>query len=74
MEGQTTIIAYTGFIVSLATMILGIINHKRIRSTCCKKELSVSIDVENTTPNEVRSSIGFDPVKANTTPTKSTLG
>jgi hypothetical protein len=26
------------------------INHKRIRSTCCNKEVVTSIDLENTTP------------------------
>lgn len=51
MESQTTIaIAYAGFITSLATAIIGYINHKRIRSRCCGKEISSSIDIEDTTP------------------------
>jgi len=40
--------------LSLGLIVLGIIggaiNHKRIRSTCCKHEASVSLDVENTGP------------------------
>jgi hypothetical protein len=36
--------------LSLGAVVLGIINHKRIRSNCCGKEASVSLDIENTTP------------------------
>jgi hypothetical protein len=36
--------------LSIATAIIGIINHKRIRSNCCGKEAITSIDVESTTP------------------------
>jgi hypothetical protein len=51
MDSQTTTaIAYAGFITSLATAIIGYINHKRIRSRCCGKEISSSIDIEDTTP------------------------
>jgi hypothetical protein len=46
----TTVIAYSGFLLSLATGIITAINHKRIRSSCCKKKLEVSIDIENTSP------------------------
>ena len=45
--------AYSGFI-SIALFVLGsiyaAINHRRIRSNCCGKLFSVSIDIENTTP------------------------
>lgn len=37
-------------IVSVATAIIGLINHKRIRSKCCGREATASIDIENTTP------------------------
>ena len=36
--------------LSLATAAYGIINHKRIRSHCCGKEVIASIDIETTTP------------------------
>lgn len=37
-------------VVSVATAIIGFINHKRIRSNCCGRDMSVSVDIENTTP------------------------
>ena len=49
-DKTTTILAYCGFFVSVLTAIVGAINHKRVRSQCCKKELVVSFDIEGTTP------------------------
>lgn len=40
-------------IVSVGGTIIGIINHKRIRSNCCGKDVTASIDIENTTPQAV---------------------
>jgi hypothetical protein len=50
MEAQ--IIAWSSIATSGLVLLGAIlrINHKRIRSKCCEKELEVSIDVENTTP------------------------
>jgi hypothetical protein len=51
MDGDTTtIIAYSGFLIGLASTIIGVINHKRIRSRCCGTKIETSIDIENTTP------------------------
>jgi hypothetical protein len=51
MDSQTTsVIAYCGFLMSIGTAIIASINHKRLRSSCCKKEVSVSLDIENTSP------------------------
>ena len=36
--------------VSVLTAVVGVINHKRIRSNCCGKIAEASIDIENTTP------------------------
>lgn len=36
--------------ISVVTAVIGVINHKRIRSKCCNREMSASIDIENTTP------------------------
>jgi len=47
---DSSIAAYASIVLSLAAVILGIINHKRIRSSCCGKEASVSLDIEATTP------------------------
>ena len=30
-----------------------VVNHKRIRSSCCGQKLEASIDIENTTPPEI---------------------
>lgn len=38
--------------LGVAYRIYTAINHRRVRSTCCGKELSASIDVEDTTPAE----------------------
>lgn len=47
---DSTIAAYVSLAISTAAVILGLINHKRIRSSCCGKEASVSLDIETTTP------------------------
>ena len=47
---QSTIIAISGLVVSIAGSVLAIVNHKRIRSKCCDKKLEVSLDIESTTP------------------------
>ena len=49
-ESPTGILAIVGVVVSVGTMLLGIINHQRVRSNCCGKIFSVSLDVERTTP------------------------
>jgi hypothetical protein len=53
-QSQTNILAYVAFGIGLITSLVGAINHKRIRSTCCKKEISASFDVESTTPEPKR--------------------
>ena len=44
------IVSYIAIVVSVGTAILGIINHKRVRSRCCGKMAEASFDVDNTTP------------------------
>ena len=39
-------------IVALVVAIAVKLNHKRLRSHCCGKDIEVSVDVENTTPIE----------------------
>lgn len=43
-----------GLITSLATITAYLIklNHKRIRSKCCNKDCTTSLDVEDTTPQK----------------------
>ena len=51
MDGQaTSIVALTGMIISIATTVIAVVNHKRIRSKCCGKDVSASLDIENTSP------------------------
>ena len=47
---STSIIAYSGLVVSIVTAVIGAVNHKRIRSNCCGKEVVASMDIESTTP------------------------
>jgi len=46
----TQIVSWLSLGLIVLGIIGGVINHKRIRSTCCKHEASVSLDVENTSP------------------------
>jgi len=47
---ETNIMSMIALILSIGGGIITAINHKRIRSSCCKRELTVSVDLENTTP------------------------
>lgn len=38
--------------ISAITAIIAAVNHKRIRSNCCGKPIVVSVDIENTTPQQ----------------------
>ena len=41
---------YIALLISIGAMIIGAINHKRIRSNCCGREGTVSLDISPTTP------------------------
>ena len=49
-----SVAAYVSIALSIGAIVLGVINHKRIRSSCCGKEASVSLDIENTSPTTTR--------------------
>jgi len=49
-----SVAAYVSIALSIGAIVLGVINHKRIRSSCCGKEASVSLDIENTYPTTTR--------------------
>jgi hypothetical protein len=49
---QSGIIGLVALGISIIGSILGMINHRRLRSHCCGKDLVASIDVETTTPPE----------------------
>lgn len=44
------IMGYIGFGLSIASIVLGVINHRRIRSNCCGRVGEVALDIENTSP------------------------
>jgi hypothetical protein len=45
---SNNILSIISIVVAVGTAIIGIINHKRIRSKCGQKEIVASIDIENT--------------------------
>jgi hypothetical protein len=47
---ENNILGIVALVVSIGGVVLGIINHKRIRSKCGEKVIEASIDIENTTP------------------------
>lgn len=52
MSDTTTILAYIGAAMGISSTVLGIVNHRRVRSNCCGVKTEVSLDVEATTPPE----------------------
>jgi hypothetical protein len=46
------ILSIVAIVLSVVSAIIGVINHKRLRSQCNGKELVVALDIENTTPNK----------------------
>jgi len=53
MDSTTTAALSIGSIViSVLGSIFAVINHKRIRSNCCGKEVVASLDIESTTPTD----------------------
>lgn len=49
---DTQILSGISIALSVGTVIMGVVNHKRIRSTCCGKKVDASFDIEDTTPNK----------------------
>lgn len=43
---------YIALAISIGAVVLGIINHRRIRSSCCGASGSLSLDIEATTPTK----------------------
>jgi hypothetical protein len=39
------------------------VNHRRVRSTCCNRACITSIDVEETTPGDLKIKIPVEPVE-----------
>jgi hypothetical protein len=46
----TQIVSWISLGLAVGGIVIGAVNHKRIRSSCCGVEKSISLDIENTTP------------------------
>ena len=44
------IVSYLSLALAVGGIAIGAVNHKRIRSSCCGVEKSISLDIDNTTP------------------------
>jgi hypothetical protein len=46
----TQIVSWLSLGLGIIGLVIGAINHKRIRSSCCGVEKSISLDIETTSP------------------------
>jgi len=53
---STQIVSYISLALAVGGIVIGAVNHKRIRSSCCGKEQSISLDIETTSPRETKNS------------------
>jgi hypothetical protein len=44
------VLAYVAIVISVGSILMGIINHRRIRSRCCGHKADLSFDVDSTAP------------------------
>ena len=51
---NSEVMGMVSLIVAISGAIIGIINHKRIRSRCCGHNVEASVDIENTTPPTIK--------------------
>jgi hypothetical protein len=47
---STQIVSYVALAIAIGGMIVGVFNHRRITSTCCRHTATMSLDIDNTTP------------------------
>lgn len=48
---NNAILTYITLAVSIGSVVLGVINHRRIRSNCCGRLHTVSLDIDHTGAN-----------------------
>ena len=46
----TQIVSWLSLALVVGGIIVGAINHKRVRSTCCRHEATVSLEIDNVSP------------------------
>jgi len=49
-EDSGQLISIIALVISAGGIILGVVNHRRIKSNCCGKKMEASFDVDTTTP------------------------
>lgn len=49
-DSNRVIVSSVAVAISVGTLVLGVINHKRIRSNCCGRKGEASFDIDTTTP------------------------
>lgn len=55
MDGITSdVLSVVAIVVSVVGTVIGVVNHKRIRSKCCGRAVEASLDIENTTPSQIK--------------------
>lgn len=47
---EQLLLPYLAIGISVIGTVVGYLNHKRLRSTCCGAERTISVDIESTTP------------------------
>lgn len=47
-----SILGYVSMVVMGIGSIVALVNHRRLRSSCCNKEVSISLDIDNTSPKK----------------------
>ena len=62
------IVSWTSLAIGIFSTLLGVINHKRIRSQCCGRSGEISFDIENTTPPSAASASANQSVKIHPLP------
>ncbi len=53
MSDTEIIMSGVALFIAVGGSILAIVNHKRLRSSCCGKSIVMSLDVESTTPPRI---------------------
>lgn len=51
---SNNILSIVAIVVSVGGAVVTAINHTRIRSACCGRNLDVSLDIEKTTPPPIK--------------------
>jgi hypothetical protein len=46
---DSNVLSTIAIVISILGVIIGVINHKEVKSRCCKKEVQFSLDINSTT-------------------------